>query len=159
TGRTPRGTPRPARAASPSARWPRTTPGSRPGTPRAPPGPRRPSRSPVPRRCAAPGDIVPVPPRRGRAPRSAVADGEVERRGPGAELLVESRGPVRLVTLNRPDALNATNEELHRELALVWPDLAADPDVRAIVLTGAGRAFCGGGDLHLLQRSIDDADL
>jgi enoyl-CoA hydratase len=88
-----------------------------------------------------------------------MGDGDVQRRGPGAELLVESRGPVRLVTLNRPDALNATNEELHRELALVWPDLAADPDVRAIVLTGAGRAFSGGGDLNLLQRMVDDADL
>ena len=86
-------------------------------------------------------------------------DGAVERRGPGAELLVEARGPVRLVTLNRPDALNATNEELHRELALVWPDLAADPTVRAIVVTGAGRAFSGGGDLHLLQRMVDDVDL
>jgi enoyl-CoA hydratase len=88
-----------------------------------------------------------------------MGDGDVQRRGPGAELLVEARGPVRLVTLNRPDALNATNEELHRELALVWPDLAADPDVRAVVLTGAGRAFSGGGDLNLLQRMVDDADL
>jgi enoyl-CoA hydratase len=83
----------------------------------------------------------------------------VERRGPGGELLVEARGPIRLVTLNRPDALNATNEDLHRELALVWPDLAADPDVGAIVLTGAGRGFCGGGDLNLLQRMVEDPDL
>jgi enoyl-CoA hydratase len=83
----------------------------------------------------------------------------VERRGPGAELLVETRGPVRLVTLNRPDALNATNEDLHRELAGVWPDIAADPDIGAVVLTGAGRGFCGGGDLNLLQRMTEDPDL
>jgi enoyl-CoA hydratase/carnithine racemase len=50
------------------------------------------------------------------------------------------------VTLNRPEALNATNEALHGELAKLWPDLDADAETRAIVLTGAGRAFCGGGD-------------
>jgi enoyl-CoA hydratase len=83
----------------------------------------------------------------------------VERRGPGGELLLEARGPVRVVTLNRPDALNAANEELHRELARVWPDLAADPDVGAVVLTGAGRAFSGGGDLNLLDRMANDIDL
>jgi enoyl-CoA hydratase len=83
----------------------------------------------------------------------------VQRRGPGAELLVEARGPIRIVTLNRPDALNATNEHLHREIAGVWPDLAADPDVAAVVLTGAGRGFCGGGDLDLLQRMVEDPDL
>ncbi len=63
-----------------------------------------------------------------------------QRRGPGAELLVEAHGPVRLVTLNRPDALNATNEALHGELARIWPELDADPEVGAIALTGAGKA-------------------
>lgn len=74
------------------------------------------------------------------------------RRGPGGELLVEAHGRVRLVTLNRPDALNATNEALHGELARIWPELDADPEVGAIVLTGAGKAFSGGGDLNLLDR-------
>jgi enoyl-CoA hydratase len=51
------------------------------------------------------------------------------------------------VTLNRPDSLNAVNPGLHRELERVWLDLAEDTDVNAIVLTGAGRAFCAGGDV------------
>ncbi len=83
----------------------------------------------------------------------------VERRGPGSELLVEHHGAVRLVTLNRPEALNAANETLHRELALIWPELAGDPDVAAIVITGAGKAFSGGGDLSLLERMSDDTEL
>ena len=88
-----------------------------------------------------------------------MGDGSVERRGPGGELLVEERGAVRVVTLNRPEALNATDEALHRELANVWPDLDADPEARAIVLTGAGTAFSGGGDLHLLDRMVQDPEL
>jgi enoyl-CoA hydratase len=78
---------------------------------------------------------------------------------PGNELLVEARGSVRVVTLNRPDALNAADEALHGELAKVWWELGADPEVRAIVLTGAGKAFSGGGDLDLLQQMTDDHDL
>jgi enoyl-CoA hydratase len=80
-------------------------------------------------------------------------------RGPGSELLVEARGAVRVVTLNRPGALNATNEALHAELATVWGDLDADPEVRAIVLTGSGSAFSAGGDLDLLARMVDDPAL
>jgi enoyl-CoA hydratase len=75
------------------------------------------------------------------------------------ELLVTSQGAVRIVTLNRPEAFNAVDEVLHRELALVWPAIAADPEVRAVVLTGAGTAFSGGGDLHLLERMANDPDL
>jgi enoyl-CoA hydratase len=88
-----------------------------------------------------------------------MAGNAVERRGSGEVLLVEARDAVRLVTLNRPDALNAADEALHHELARVWTDLDADPDVLAIVVTGAGRAFCGGGDLHLLERMKDDGEL
>ncbi|MFZ0887626.1 MAG: enoyl-CoA hydratase-related protein [Candidatus Binataceae bacterium] len=51
------------------------------------------------------------------------------------------------VTLNRPDSLNAVNPELHRELERIWIDLADDSGINAIVLTGAGRAFCAGGDV------------
>jgi len=75
------------------------------------------------------------------------------------ELTVEAHGAVRLVTLNRPDALNAANETLHGELARIWPELDGDPEVRAVVLTGAGRAFSGGGDLGLLERMSADTKL
>src|SRR6516165_9467721 len=84
-----------------------------------------------------------------------MADG-VHRRGPRDELLLEVRGPVRIVTLNRPEALNAANEALHGEIARVWRELDADPETRAIVLTGAGSAFSAGGDLNLLQRMVED---
>ena len=46
-------------------------------------------------------------------------------RGPDGEILVEARGAVRIVTLNRPEALNAANEQLHGALAKLWPDLDA----------------------------------
>ncbi len=77
----------------------------------------------------------------------------------GDELLVEVDDGIAVVTLNRPDSLNATDEALHGALAAVWPRLSADPDVRAVVLTGNGRAFSGGGDLDLLQRMTEDLDL
>ncbi len=80
-------------------------------------------------------------------------------RGPNAEIQVEVHGPVRVVVLNRPDAFNAANEELHREVALIWGELDADPEVMAIVLTGAGTAFCAGGDLDLLDRMVTDLAL
>ena len=54
---------------------------------------------------------------------------------------------VLIVTLNRPDALNATDERLHRELSEVFADIARDKETRAVILTGAGSAFCAGGDL------------
>jgi enoyl-CoA hydratase len=74
-------------------------------------------------------------------------------------LLVEARGAVRLVTLNRPDAMNAANEALHGAIARVWRELDGDADVRAIVLTGSGGAFSAGGDLHLLERMVHDTSL
>ncbi|HEY5986843.1 MAG TPA: enoyl-CoA-hydratase DpgD [Streptosporangiaceae bacterium] len=53
------------------------------------------------------------------------------------------------VTLNRPAVLNAMDLRMHEELALVWDDVEADDDVRAVVLTGAGeRSFCAGQDLR-----------
>ena len=64
-----------------------------------------------------------------------------------------------VVTLDRPEALNAANRTLHREISLVWSELANDSELRCVVLTGAGRAFCGGGDLGLLQEMTDDAAL
>jgi enoyl-CoA hydratase len=74
-------------------------------------------------------------------------------------VIVEARDAVRVVTLNRPAALNSADEALHHSLARLWPELDADPAVRAIVLTGSGRAFSAGGDLGLLDRMVRDVDL
>jgi enoyl-CoA hydratase len=62
-------------------------------------------------------------------------------------ILVEKDQGVARVTLNRPSALNAVNGELHQELERLWTDLGDDEEVNVIVLTGAGRAFCAGGDI------------
>ena len=78
---------------------------------------------------------------------------------PGGELVVEVHGAVRVVVLNRPHALNAADEALHGELARIWAELDADPEVRAIVLTGSGDAFSAGGDLDLLDRMTVDPRL
>jgi enoyl-CoA hydratase len=74
-------------------------------------------------------------------------------------VLVAVDGPVRIVTLNRPDTLNATDAELHRAITDVWEELARDADARAVVLTGAGTAFSAGGDFGLLQTMVDDVEV
>jgi enoyl-CoA hydratase len=51
------------------------------------------------------------------------------------------------ITINRPDRLNAVHNALHHELEQIWLDVRADQGVNAIILTGAGRAFCAGGDV------------
>lgn len=73
-----------------------------------------------------------------------------------AVLYVDADGPVRIVVLNRPDALNAANAELHRRIAEVWGELLADGGCKAVVLTGSGRAFSAGGDLNLLADMHND---
>jgi enoyl-CoA hydratase len=72
------------------------------------------------------------------------------------ELRVEVDGPVRVVRLNRPDHLNATNHELHRGLAGLFPQIDADDGARAVVLTGNGRAFSAGGDFTYLDELARD---
>jgi enoyl-CoA hydratase/carnithine racemase len=57
------------------------------------------------------------------------------------EIDVKADGPLRIITLNRPDALNAVNDALHVGLAKLWDALNEDADARAAVITGAGRAF------------------
>ena len=74
-------------------------------------------------------------------------------------LQVEEDGPIRLVRLNRPDQLNATNHELHSGLAALFPLLDADADARVAVLTGNGRAFSAGGDFGYIDQLAGDADL
>ena len=72
-------------------------------------------------------------------------------------LLVEKTGNVHVVSINRPEAFNAVNEEVHHAFATIWRVLAADDDVRAVVTTGVGKAFSAGGDMVMFGRLIDDA--
>ena len=74
-------------------------------------------------------------------------------------LTVAADGDVRIVTLNRPDRLNGVSAQLHKRLSEVWREIAADQDARAVVLTGAGRAFSAGGDFDHLLAHCDDAEL
>ena len=62
-------------------------------------------------------------------------------------LLVRIENRVAVVTLNRPEVHNAVNHAVHVGLESIFRDLARDPDVGAIVITGAGKSFCAGGDL------------
>ena len=62
-------------------------------------------------------------------------------------ITLDTAAGVATITLNRPDAYNALNLQLARELHSAAIEVSEDPAVRAVVLTGAGRAFCGGGDV------------
>jgi 2-(1,2-epoxy-1,2-dihydrophenyl)acetyl-CoA isomerase len=64
-----------------------------------------------------------------------------------AEVETSRDGAVLTITLNRPDVLNALNSATHRALAAALKE-ARDDEVRAVVLTGAGRGFCVGQDLQ-----------
>ncbi|MEB3967615.1 enoyl-CoA hydratase/isomerase family protein [Mycobacterium ulcerans] len=75
------------------------------------------------------------------------------------EIDVRAEGALRIITLNRPDALNAVNDNLHVGLAGLWRRLSEDRSARAAVLTGAGRAFSAGGDFAYLAELAQDADL
>lgn len=77
--------------------------------------------------------------------------------GDFAHLRFEHRGGgVLLVTIDRPEVLNAADERLHRELGAVWSVVDADDAVAVSVVTGAGRAFSAGGDLAMVERMTVD---
>ncbi|MEM7339361.1 MAG: crotonase/enoyl-CoA hydratase family protein [Actinomycetota bacterium] len=62
-------------------------------------------------------------------------------------LLYEVSDHVATITLNRPEALNAFNTQMMTELLALFDEIDADDDVRAVIMTGAGRGFCAGADL------------
>jgi enoyl-CoA hydratase len=66
-------------------------------------------------------------------------------------VLEASHGSVRVLTLNRPDKMNAFNASMHTQFAERLLAIEADETVRAVILTGAGRAFSAGGDRALLN--------
>jgi enoyl-CoA hydratase/carnithine racemase len=73
-------------------------------------------------------------------------------------VLSERRGAVLLLTLNRPERLNAWTQEVEDLYLAQLAAADADPEVRAIVVTGAGRAFCAGADLSVLGDLAADAE-
>src|SRR5947209_5375932 len=74
------------------------------------------------------------------------------------ELLYEVDGPVLTITLNRPDKLNAFTFTMMSELLDAFDRADADDDVRAVVVTGAGRGFCAGADLAAGDGTFDYRD-
>lgn len=76
-----------------------------------------------------------------------------------SEIDVQADGALRIITLNRPDDLNAVNDNLHVGLARLWQRLTDDASARAAVITGSGKAFSAGGDFAYLAELAEDADL
>ncbi len=71
------------------------------------------------------------------------------------QILYEVQDPVAVITLNRPDALNALTERMQREFKHALGAAESDPRVVGVVLTGAGRGFCAGADIGGLQSRAD----
>src|SRR5271154_2662782 len=75
------------------------------------------------------------------------------------EIDVEADGALRIIRLNRPDALNAVDDALHSGLAYLWPRLNEDRAARGAVITGNGRDFSAGGDFGYLDELARDPEL
>jgi methylglutaconyl-CoA hydratase len=71
-----------------------------------------------------------------------------------SHLIVRREGPVEYVSLNRPDVRNAFNEELIAELTSWATTLRDDREVRVVVLSGSGKAFCAGADVNWMAKTV-----
>ncbi|MGF6999370.1 enoyl-CoA hydratase-related protein [Paraburkholderia sp. GAS32] len=87
-----------------------------------------------------------------------VAEHALRQEGRG-ELTKARDGRVLILTLNRPDSLNALTPGLHQQLLDALRDAASDKEVGAVVLSGAGRAFCSGGDMRRSEAPSGSARL
>lgn len=70
-------------------------------------------------------------------------------------ILYEVKNHVAWLTLNRPDKLNAFNEQMNKEMTIALKKAGKDQDVRSIIITGSGRAFCSGQDLQSIEENTD----
>ena len=75
------------------------------------------------------------------------------------DLLLEKKDEIATITLNVPDKLNALTSKMSKSLALVTNDLAQDDDVRAVIVTGAGRGFCSGADVSAMAGGSGGAEV
>lgn len=75
------------------------------------------------------------------------------------KLTYEKKNRIAYITLNRPEALNALDEELNRELEEVWDDFALCSETDIVIITGAGKSFCAGADLKTFIPKWKKADL
>lgn len=71
----------------------------------------------------------------------------VEEQKDGALLVARPEDHIVVLTFNHPERLNALTAELRDQLTQIWPAIDADPSIRVVVLTGAGRGFCSGADM------------
>lgn len=78
---------------------------------------------------------------------------------PKSFLFEKTATGVATITLNRPERLNALTFEVYRELTDTFAALKDEADVRAVVITGAGRAFCSGGDVHDIIGELFSRDI
>ena len=78
---------------------------------------------------------------------------------PKSFLFAKNEQGVAKITLNRPERLNALTFEVYRELTDLFAALAKEKDVRVVVITGAGRAFCSGGDVHDIIGELFSRDM
>ena len=60
------------------------------------------------------------------------------------------------ITFNRPETYNSVDAETHTELTEIWKDIDQDPDISAVLVTGAGKAFSAGGDIEMIKKVLDD---
>ena len=71
-------------------------------------------------------------------------------------VVLEKKEGTAVLTLNRPDVLNSVNRAMRSEILGILDHLERDQDVRVLIMTGAGRAFCAGADIHELQEIRQD---
>ena len=71
-------------------------------------------------------------------------------------LLVEKKDGIAIVTLNRPDRLNAVNLEMRVEFLGLLDDVVIDNEIQVVIVTGAGRAFCAGADIEELGKEGEE---
>jgi enoyl-CoA hydratase/carnithine racemase len=75
------------------------------------------------------------------------------------KVLYEKRNKIAYVTLNRPEALNALDDDINEELWSVWDDFSKDDSLDVAILTGAGKAFCSGADLKTFIPKWEKANM